>query len=64
MPSVKPEAPQAEVTPVAEKAENLPKPSLWEEKEDEYDPFAPSEGPIKLTLNPILDDSSKEGEDA
>ena len=64
LPSVKPEAPQAEVTPVAEKAENLPKPSLWEEKEYEYDPFAPSEGPIKLTLNPILDDSSKEGEDA
>lgn len=39
--------------------------SAFERKSDtEYDPFAPSAGPIKLTLNPDLGDLSEEGEDA
>ena len=33
-------------------------------EEPEYDPFAPSSGPIKLTLNPDLGFDNAEGEDA
>ena len=70
----KPEPVIEKPEPAAEKPEPAPAScestpvSSWsapKEKEDpDYDPFAPSSGPIKLTLNPDLGDLSDKGEDA
>ena len=70
----KPEPVIEKPEPAAEKPELAPASyestpvSSWsapKEKEDpDYDPFAPSSGPIKLTLNPDLGDLSDKGEDA
>ena len=70
----KPEPVIEKPEPAAEKPEPAPAScestpvSSWPapaEKEDpDYDPFAPSSGPIKLTLNPDLGDLSDKGEDA
>jgi hypothetical protein len=63
----KPEPADKKPEPAPASCESTPV-SSWPapaEKEDpDYDPFAPSSGPIKLTLNPDLGDLSDKGEDA
>ena len=62
--------PELEVVPESEKEEagslpvEAPAASVNAFEEPEYDPFAPSSGPIKLTLNPDLGFDNAEGEDA
>ena len=68
------EPPAEEPEPTAAHSESVSAPSAITPEPDEavpegdeepsFDPFAPSTGPIQLTLNPDLGDYSAEGEDA
>ena len=60
-----PEAEKPEPAPASYESIPVSSWSAPKEKEDpDYDPFAPSSEPIKLTLNPDLGDLSDKGEDA